>query len=100
MDVFVEAICVDFKFGADEFNKAIHKSYLKTRYFLSNGLDSLVFPFYCRSIVLLLINEICHGQRIGLLLALEFCSTSLVNKTYLFMILPGDRCCGILGGLL
>ena len=100
MDVFVEAICVDFKFGADEFNKAIHKSYLKTRYFLSNGLDSLVFPFYCRSIVLLLINEICHGQRIGLSLALEFCSTSLLNNMYLFMILPGDRWCGILGGLL
>ena len=92
MDVFVETICVDFKFGADEFNKAIHKSFLKARYFLSNRLDSLVFPFYyyC-SIVLLLINEICHGQRIGLLLALEFCSTSLVNKTYLFILLPGDR---------
>ena len=100
MGVFVETICFDFKFGADEFNKAINKSYLKARYFLSNALDSLVFPFYCCSIVLLLINEICHGQRIGLLLALEFCSTSLVNEMYLFMILPGDRWCGILGGLL
>ena len=45
MDVFVETICVHFKFGADKFNKAIHKSYLKARYFLSNRLDSLVFPF-------------------------------------------------------
>ena len=45
MNVFVETICVYFKFGADEFNKAIHKSYLKARYFLSNRLDSLVFPF-------------------------------------------------------
>ena len=91
MDVFVETICVNFIFGADKFNKAIHKSYLKARYFLSNRLDSLVFPFYCRSIVLLLIKEICYGQRIGLSSALEFCSTSLVNKTYLFIILPGDR---------
>ena len=54
MDVFVETICVDFEFGADKFNKAIHKSYLKARYFLSNKLDSLVFPFYQCSIVLLL----------------------------------------------
>ena len=100
MDVFVETICVHFKFGADKFNKAIHKSYLKARYFLSNKLDYLVFPFYYCSIVLLLTYKICHGQRIGLLFALEFCSTSLVNKMYLFMILPGDRWCGILGGLL
>ena len=76
--------------GADKFNKAIHKSYLKARYFLSNKLDSLVFPFYSCGIVLLLINEICHGQRSRLLLALDFCSLSLVNKMYL-LILPGDR---------
>ena len=54
MDVLVETICDHFKFGADKFNKAIHKSYLKARYFLSNKLDSLVFPFYYCSIVLLL----------------------------------------------
>ena len=91
MDVFVETICVDFKFGAGKFDKAIHKFYLKARYFLSNKLDSLAFPFYYFSIVLLLINEICYGHRIGLSLALEFYSTSPVNKMYLFMILPGDR---------
>ena len=49
VDVFVETICVDFKFGAGKFNKARHKSYLKARYFLRNKLDSLVFPFYCCS---------------------------------------------------
>ena len=76
-----------------------NKSYLQARYFLSNKLDSLVFPFYSWSIVLSLINEICHGQRITLLLALEYCSWSVVNKMYL-LTLPGDRWCGILAGLL
>ena len=33
VDLFVETICVDFEFGADKFNNAIHKSYLKARYF-------------------------------------------------------------------
>ena len=92
MNVFVETICVHFKsLGQINLTRSIHKSYLKNRYFSSNGLDSLVFPFYYCSIVLLLINEICHGHRIGLSLALEFCSTSLVlNKMHL-LILPGDR---------
>ena len=82
------------KFAAND-----NKSYLQARYFLSNKLDSLVFPFYSWSIVLSLINEICHGQRITLLLALEYCSWSVVNKMYL-LTLPGDRWCGILAGLL
>ena len=82
------------KFAAND-----NKSYLQARYFLSNKLDSLVFPFYSWGIVLSLINEICHGQRITLLLALEYCSWSVVNKMYL-LTLPGDRWCGILAGLL